>query len=581
MRTLARWLVGLLAMIGVLAAAAVVAVVYLIKHAEPEKVAVRNGDYLVVDFDRGVSGQPPRDAIEALGRGDEYVFSDLVAALRRAAADPKISGLAAHLGGTPIPAATALELADAVSDFKKVGKKTFLFSESLDGGPGAVALAAAFQETWVQPSGLVGLRGLAIESPFLRQGLAEWGIRADVLQRYEYKSAFDSFTRDEMSPPVRENLQHLIDDVAASLNAAIARERGLDISAVAALAQRGPLLAPDALQAKLVDRLGYGAEFQAELKAAFPGAPVQADAYAATREAPDTDIKIALIQASGQIVPGETEFGPLGGEAMIGAQTVAHAIRDAARTKGVRAIILRLDTPGGDYAASDTIRQAILAARHDNVPVVVSMGNVAASGGYFIASAAETVIAGEATITGSIGVIAGKVVLDEAWNKLGVRWATLKTGETATMFSPNHPFTPLERARMEAIVDAAYADFTQKVGEARKLDAEAVDRVARGRVWSGKAAKAVGLVDDTGGLLKALAYAKRSAGIPAERIPTLVDFPRARSLTETLSDLMNGEHGEIAKITAAPLPEPLATLSAWSKLNLEKGAALMPPMVMR
>lgn len=581
MRTLARWLIGLLAMIGVLAAAAVIAVVYLVKHAEPEKVAVRTGDYLVVDFDRGVSGQPPRDALEALGQGREYVFSDLVAALRRGAADPKVAGLAAHLGTAQIPAATAMELADAVADFKKVGKKTFLFSESLDGGPGAVALAAAFQETWLQPSGLVGLRGLAVESPFLRQGLAEWGIRAEVLQRHEYKSAFDSFTRDEMSPPVRENLQRLIDDVAASLNAAIARERNLDISAVAALAQRGPLLAADALQAKLVDRLGYGAEFQAALKAAFPGKAVQADAYASTRETPDTDVQIALIQASGQIVPGETEFGPLGGSTMLGAQTVAHAIRDAARTKGVRAIILRLDTPGGDYAASDTIRQAILAARHDNVPVIVSMGNVAASGGYFIASAAETVIAGEATITGSIGVIAGKVVLEDAWNKLGVHWQTLRTGETAAMFSPNHPFTPAERARMEAIVDAAYADFTQKVGEARKLDADAVDRAARGRVWSGRSAKAIGLIDDTGGLMKALAYAKRSAGIPAERIPTLVDFPRTRSLTETLSEMLNGDRGEIAQITAGPLPEPLATLKAWSKLDLEKGAAILPPMVLR
>lgn len=581
MRTLARWLVGLLAAIGVLAAVAVIAVVYLVKHAEPDKVAVKTGDYLVVDFDRGVSGQPPRDAFAALSKGREYVFSDLVAALRRGAADPKITGLAAHLGTARIPAATALELADAVADFKKVGKKTFLFSESLDGGPGAVALAAAFQETWLQPSGLVGLRGLAVESPFLRQGLAEWGIRAEILQRYEYKSAFDFLTRDDMSPPVRENLQRLIDDVAASLNAAIARERGLDISAVAALAQRGPLLANEAVQAKLIDRLGYGANFQAALKAAFPGNPVQADAYAATQETPDTDVKIALIQASGQIVPGETEFGPLGDSAMLGAQTTAHAIRDAAATKGVRAIILRLDTPGGDYAASDTIRQAVLAARADNVPVIVSMGNVAASGGYFIASAAETVIAGDATITGSIGVIAGKLDLEGAWSKLGVRWQTLKTGETAGMWSPHHPFTAAERARMEAIADAAYADFTQKVGEARKLDSAAVDRAARGRVWSGKSAKDIGLVDDTGGLMKALAYAKRSAGIPAERIPALVNFPRTRSLTETLSDLMNGDRGEIAQITAPRLPEPLGTLAAWSKLNLERGAALMPPLEVR
>ena len=148
MRTLARWILILLAIVGVLATAAVVGAVFLFRAAEPDKVAVHSGDYLVVDFDRGFSAQPPRDAIEALSRGNEYVFSDLVAALRRGAADPKISGLAAHIGGAPISPALALEFADAVADFKKVGKKTLLFSESLDGGPGAVALAGAFQEAW-------------------------------------------------------------------------------------------------------------------------------------------------------------------------------------------------------------------------------------------------------------------------------------------------------------------------------------------------------------------------------------------------------------------------------------------------
>lgn len=582
MRTLARWLLILLAVIGIVATAAVIGVVFLVKHAEPSKVAVNTGDYLVVDFDRGISSQPPRDAVEALSQGKAYVFSDLVTALRRGAADPRIAGLAAHLGNAQISAATAMELAEAVADFQKVGKKTFLFSESLDSGPGAVVLATAFQQVWMQPSGLVGLRGVAIESPFLRQGLAEWGIRAEIIQRHEYKSAMDFLSRDDMSPPVRENLQRLIDDVSASLAERIATQRGLDPSAVRALSQTGPLLAREAMDAKLLDRLGYGAEFQAALAQAFPGKQIQADAYSATDETTNVDTKIALVQASGQIVAGDAAFEPLSEDAMIGARTVAQAIRDAAKTDGVRAIILRLDTPGGDYAASDTIREAVVAARKANVPVIVSMGDVAASGGYFIASAAETVIAGDATITGSIGVIAGKIVLEEAWNKLGVRWETLKTGDTAAMWSPNHGFTPTERARINAIIDAAYADFAGKVGADRKLSPEAVDKIARGRVWSGKAAKQLGLVDDTGGLLKALAYAKRSAGIPADRIPSVITFPRQRSLTETLMDYLGGENNhEIAQMTARPLPEPLGTVARWMRLDLEHGAAIMPPMAVR
>ena len=464
MRTLARWLLILLAVIGIVATAAVIGAVYLVKHAEPDKVAVHTGDYLIADFDRGISNQAPRDAIEAFSQGKAYIFSDLIAALRRGAADPKIAGFAAHIGNAKISAAAAMELAEAVADFQKVGKKTFLFSESLDSGPSAVTLATAFQQVWMQPSGLVGLRGVAIESPFLRQGLADWGIHAEIVQRYEYKSAMDFLTRDEMSAPVRENLQRLIDDVSTSLADRIAVQRGLDPSAVRALSQRGPLLAREALEAKLLDRLGYGAEFQAALAEAFPGKPVQADAYAATSEPTNTDIKIALIQASGQIVPGEAEFEPLREDAMMGARTTAQAIRDAAHTEGVRAIILRLDTPGGDYAASDTIREAIVAARHANVPVIVSMGDMAASGGYFIASAAETVIANDVTITGSIGVIAGKIVLEEAWNKLGVHWTTLKTGDTAAMWSPNHGFTPAVRsgfAYAPAGPAAPYNDYNE------------------------------------------------------------------------------------------------------------------------
>jgi len=581
MRTLFRWLVIVLALIGTVATVAAIAGVMILRSAEPEKTRVHKGDYLIVDFDRGIAAQPPRDALDSFSLGRAYVLADLITALRRGAADPRIAGVAAHLGGARLAPATAQELAEAIADFKKVGKTTLLFSESLDGGPGAAALASAFQQVWLQPSGLYGLRGLALETPFLRSGLAEYGIRAEIVQRQEYKSAMDFLSRDDMAPPVRENIGALVSDIADSLNQSIAAARGLTPEAVQALAARGPLLAADAKTAGLVDALGYQADFQAAVKAAFPGGALPAEAYAATAETPNTDIRLALIQAAGQIVPGETEFDPLADRAAIGAATIAQAIRDAVKAKGVRAIVLRLETPGGDYAASDTIRQAIAEARAAGRPVIVSMGNVAASGGYFIATAAETVIAEPATITGSIGVIAGKIVLEDAWRKLGVHWNTLSTGETAAMWSPNHGFSPAERARLEAVVDAAYADFTTKVGEARKLTPEALDKAARGRVFSGKRALELGLVDDTGGLLKALAYAKRAAGIPADQIPAVVSFPQPRSLAETLRSLIGGDGKDLMQAALPRLPEPLATLSAWSRLKLERGAAIMPPIAVR
>jgi len=583
MRTLLRWLVILLALVGATASVAVIAGVMLLRSAEPSKPSVHKGDYLIIDFDRGIAAQPPRDVFDSLSLGRSYALSDLVTALRRGAADPRITGVAAHLGGAILPPATAQELAEAIADFKKVGKPTLLFSESLDGGPGAVALAAAFQKVWLQPSGLYGLRGLALETPFLKSGLAEYGVHADIVQRYEYKSAMDFLSRDGMAPPVRENLSTLVSDIADSLDETIAAARNLTPEAVRALAARGPLLAADAKEAGLVDALGYRADFSAAVKSAFPGSPLPAEDYAVTTEAPDTDVRIALIQAAGQIVPGETEFDPLADHAAIGAATVAQAIRDAIKAKGVRAIVLRLETPGGDYAASDTIRQAIAEARAAGRPVIVSMGNVAASGGYFIASAAETVIAEPTTITGSIGVIAGKIVLEDAWRKLGVHWNVISTGETAAMWSPNHAFSAAQKERLEAVVDAAYADFTTKVAAARKLSPEAVDAAARGRVFSGKRALALGLVDDTGGLLKAFAYAKRAAGVPADRIPAIVSFPRPKSLSETLRGLVGGDGPTMTRVGLAlgRLPEPLATLTAWSRLKLDHGAAIMPPMVVR
>ncbi len=583
MRTVVRWLVILLALIGATASVVAVVAILAVRSAEPSRVTVHKGDYLLIDFDRGIAQHPPLDAFAALSQGRAYVLSDLVTALRRGAADPKVAGVAAHLGSAQMSPATAQELAEAIADFKKVGKKTLLYSESLDGGTGAVALATAFQEVWLQPSGVVGLRGLAVESPFLRKGLADYGIHAEIVQRYEYKSAMDFLTRDEMSPPVRENLQGLIDDIAASLNQTIARARGIDVATVRDLARLGPLLATEAKASKLVDRLGYRGAFQETVASAFPGKGIAAEAYAATIETPNTPTKIALVQAVGQIVAGETDDCPMSDHATVGAVTVARALREAARTKGVRATILRLNSPGGDYAASDTIRQAVGAARQSGVPVIVSMGDVAASGGYFIASAAETIIAEDTTITGSIGVIAGKIVLEDAWAKLGVRWHTLKTGETAAMWSPNRGFSAAQRSRLEAIVDAAYADFSAKVGTARKLSPEAVDKVARGRVFSGRVAKELGLVDDTGGLIKAIAYAKRAAGVPADQIAAIVAFPKPKTMSETLLGLFSGDgENAIAQLSAqAPLPEPIASLQAWMRLDLERGAAILPPITLR
>ncbi len=579
MRTLGHWIVVLLAIIGGITGLAIAAGTYAILSAEPEQVTLAENSHLVLDLDRGVADTATDDPFAALTGEQPYNLSQTVLALHQAANDPKITGLVAHMGSVSFQPATAQELMGAIAAFRHAGKPAMVFSESLDGGLTAVAVASSFSDIWLQPSGMFSLQGLAIEAPFLKAALSEYGIEADIIQRHEYKGALEFLSRDGMSAPVRQNMGLLLDDISDVLTQAIADNRTVSKMAVNKRMETGPLLAAEARAANLVDHLAYRDDFRKAVKSRFTGQAVTLGTYLEAREQDSSAPRIALVQASGQIIPGAKNSSPFADNNLIMARSTAKAIQDAAKA-GVGAIILRINSPGGDYAASDTIRQAIVAANAQNIPVIVSMEDYAASGGYFIASAADTIIAQPTTITGSIGVIAGKVNLQKAWDKLGISWETLKTGETAGMWSMNKGFTQTERNRMNKIIDAAYMDFTAKVAEGRKLDMDAVDMIARGRVFSGERAKSKQLVDDLGGIITAVAHAKRVAGVPAENDIQLVQFPEVRPFHENLIAWMqgNGDNPFVTSQLRSALPEPVSTLYQWSLIRLENGAALMPPM---
>lgn len=553
MRLIGRILLTGLALVGLLTLLLGGVVVWSITQARPD---IPERMLLTADLDRDVVEAKPVAPFARWRSGGAYVLSDLATALRRAAEDRRVTGFLARISGSSLSMAKAQELRDAVLDFRRSGKPAAIFSESVGGASGgtvAYYLASGFDDIWLQPSGDLALTGFVAESPFLKEALDELGIKPQFAARHEYKSAIDILTERGFTEENRESVRKIIGSWFEQVVAAVSEARGLDSAKLRALVDRAPLFAEEALREGLVDQLGYWDQARASvltdgaetLDLARYGALVPGARDGGARDGGE---RIAVIYGTGAIQPGKGESNPLRNGAVMAAETIAQAIRDAADDPKVRAIILRIDSPGGSYTASDTIWHEVNRAREAGKKVVASLGGVAASGGYYVAMAADRIIAHPGTITGSIGVFSGKLVLAEFWRKLGVNWDAVQIGDNAGMWSANHPFSDEAWRRMNAMLDRIYADFTGKVAAARGLDAEAIDRAARGRVWSGTDAKEVGLVDALGGFDAAVAEAKRLAGIPEAAAVELVRFPKAKSPLEYLVEAA-GE-GRLAEAAA-------------------------------
>jgi protease-4 len=408
-----------------------------------------------------------------------------------------------------------------------------------DFSPGNVPyyLATAFDRIYLQPSGDVGLTGISMENWFYRGTLDKLGLDFQVGKRHEYKSAAERLTEHGFTGPAREAMERLAASIVEQITEAIGQRLEIPAREARALIDRGPFLATEALDARLVDVLGYRDEVYAAVrKEAGPDASLlylgryQRSRALAQRArklpSPGEDV-VALIYATGPIRRGRSGRGPLASGAM-GADTMTAALRAAVADHRARAIVLRVNSPGGSYIASDSIWREVVRAREAGTPVVVSMGDVAASGGYFIAMAADTIVAEPGTITGSIGVIAGKPVLNGLLRRAGVSTDSVREGARADMFSTSHPFSEDEWGRVNTWLDRIYADFTGKVAAGRGMSADQVHDIARGRVWSGADAAANGLVDELGGLATAVALARQTASLP-DAAPLRL-YPRLRPL---------------------------------------------------
>ncbi|MCT7658177.1 signal peptide peptidase SppA [Mycobacterium deserti] len=481
--------------------------------------------------------------------GRPLMLREAVAAIHRAAEDDRVAGLIARVQLPAAAPAVVQELRDALAEFSDV-KPTLAWAETY---PGTLSyyLASVFREVWMQPSGTVGIVGFATNALFLRGALDKAGIEADFIARGEYKSAANLFTQDSYTDAHREADSRLIESLHSQVVAAVAASRHLDPAAVNALADKAPLLRDEAVDGGLIDRIGFRDEAYAriaELTGTHDISPTDADSedapprlylsrYArATAPKPTPPMpsipgrkakpSIAVVTLHGPIVSGRG--GPQGvplGNSSAGGDTIAAALREAAANDSVSAIVLRVDSPGGSVTGSETIWREVNRVRDGGKPVVASMGSVAASGGYYVSMGADAIVANAGTITGSIGVVTGKLVARDLKDRLGVGSGTLKTNANADAWSINEPFTEEQRAHVEAEADLFYTDFVERVAVGRKLTVEAVEAIARGRVWTGADAKERGLVDELGGLRTAITRAKILAGHDADTEVRLVGYP--------------------------------------------------------
>ncbi len=537
---------------------------------------------LELDLTDGIPEGPATDPLSAAMSIRKVRLPDVIAGLRRARGDDRVRALVAKVGGSRIGLARMQEIREAVADFRGSGKLAVAWAESFGeftGGNLPYYLATAFDRIYLQPSGAVGLTGVAVEQLFLRDALARVGIGFQSAKRYEYKTAADQLTEQGFTGPAREAAERLAVSVVEQLSAAIAERRGKTPEDARALLDRGPFLADDALAEGLVDALGYRDEVYADVRKhagqdailQYLGRYQRAHALAQrARQLPTNprDRFVAVIYASGPIKQGRSSRGPVGSGAM-GSDTVSAALRQARADDRVRAVLLRVNSPGGSAVASDTIWREVVRIRTAGKPVVVSMGDVAASGGYFISMAADVIVAQPGTLTGSIGVILGKPVFADALDRAGIATDSVAEGARATMFAPTHPFTQDEWDRINTWLDAIYRDFTQKVAQGRRMPVDRVHELARGRVWTGADAAANGLVDELGGMTAAAEIARRRAGLPATA--RLRVYPRLTPLDQ----LRPPESSEARPAAAAALG--LSFADGWGPAWRLAASAGLPP----
>lgn len=465
-------------------------------------------------------------------------FVDLVFAFKKVIEDENVTKFIVNLDEMRLSYAQVQELRGLIKQMSDEGKKTVAYASDFGVARGSMRkyyLAAAFDEVYMQPVGSLAINGVGAEIPFVKSLLNKIGVEADFVRQGKYKNFTETLNRDSMSDDAREMMTSIIKDLSVQVLGDIAKDRKMPVKQLTPLIDKGFFSDEEAVKYGLIDKLVY-------LDDIAKGEIVKLDDYLAVvnkksfrlKSKKIKDLKrVALIIASGKIAPA--------GRDNITADSMLETFETVIKDEKIEAIILRLDTPGGSAVVSESIRNAIVRAKKAGKKVIVSMSGTAASGGYWIASAADKIVANPATLTGSIGVFGGKLVIKQLWNKVGVNWSAVRYGENSGMWSANEKFTKSEKARVDAVMESIYQRFIDRVEKGRKLSRADVLDIAEGRVWTGAQAKNVRLVDALGGIEKAIEITKLQLDLDTYDKILLEKYPEEKTGLEKILDMLEGQ----------------------------------------
>jgi protease-4 len=533
-------------------------ILYVLFGREP---AVPSDAMLVLRAGGNLTEVAPADVVGYLRGVKTPTVRAIVDNLRKAKVDPRIRRVLLKPTGFDSPFwGKVQEIRDAVLDFKKSGKPVYAYLEY--GGDREYYLATAADKVFLMPSASLDLQGVATYELFLRGTFDKFGAIPDLHHIGDYKTATNTFTEKGFTAAHKEMDESLNRDLYEQIIRDVADGRKKNERDVRALIDEGPFLPEDALHAGLIDDVAYEDQVGEALRGGATTHDIDGDDYArvsTTSVGLNKGPRIAVIYAAGEIVSGRNAYDPVNGP-VTGSDTLIDYIRQARHDSAVRAIVLRVDSPGGSTIASDAIWRELTIAKRERAdrPLVASMSDLAASGGYYIAMPAQVIVAQPSTLTGSIGIFGGKIVTGGVYEKLGARIDSSSIGKNAEMGSPARKYNPEELHKLQEQLQSFYDQFVEKAADARHSTPEKIDALAQGRVWTGRQAKQNGLVDQLGGLDRAIAVAKQRAKIAADSEVEIVTFPPRKSFYEIVSDQLGGSNDS-------------AAVSAWLSANLSKG----------
>lgn len=549
----------------------------LIASLGEDTQSVESGSVLTIDLSQPVTELGTEPGIESLlagGGGMPLAARELAQAIERAADDDRIEAVLLH-GGVTGSTAALDALRDAVMRVRKADKPVVAYYGSLD--ERTLWFASAADEIWMEPMGMVLIDGFSIEIPYFGDMLAKYGIEVQVTRVGKYKSAVEPFMRSSMSAENREQLSGMLTDIEATIYSDIAKARGTTLEELQSAAKRdGLVTSSDALARKWVTKLGSFGEALAHMKSlvgvdpdeALPQVDLVRYAKTTRKKQPKGRV-IELVQAQGEIVDGSSSTG-------IGGDDLAARLRAVRMDDDVAAVVLRVDSPGGSATASEAIRQEILALRSMGKPVVVSMGAVAASGGYWISANANKIVAHPETITGSIGVFGMLPNVEKFALEHGVRSESVSTSELAGWDSLMRRKTAAQLERVQSHVDDIYERFLVLVADGRQLDKAKVAEIAQGRVWSGVQARELGLIDELGGLEEAIALARKEADLP-DSAGVRVQRKQLDWIDQLVEDLIDERRPDLARMEQTPAMQAARMLARVQALAGNTGVVARLP----